>query len=209
MKSRSFAVGVAILIIIASVLVYYAYSFHPVDLSVSRDSGITGYFPEKFKLSTDGGNASYIVFRDSNNTVIHVQSYSAGYANLSTFMILYVYKLNQTVKGPYSSISFQVESFSMSVSYGNRTISIPTTTGIVGQSQAIKAGDFYRSVTVVQSKGFLTIVVRPNPQYLAQVPTGKAAFNLQMNLLKIPIIGYMPVPAGNMSFDYRSNLTFT
>lgn len=208
MKSKSFAFGIAVLVVLASVLVYYSLSFHPENLGVTDAHNFSGYSAEKYLVNANGNNASYMIFRSSNNSTISLKSYESGYSNLSTFMILYLYKLNQTTTSPYTGISFHIDNASMYFTANNGTRkNIPVTIGRVGQSQSIQKFDFLRTLTIVKSANFLTMILRPNPGYLAFPSHGKVDFVLSLHISKIDEIGFVPFSAGNMNLHYGVNLT--
>lgn len=210
MKSRTFAVGIALLVIFASAMVYYAESSHPLNLKLSSFSGPVGYNQENFTVDTSHGSASYIMIKDSNSTSISVGSYESGFGNLTSLMILYIYKTSQNVKNPYTDVSFQISNASMAMKDGNNTTeNIPVTIGRVGQNQVIKNYDFQNPLTVVKSKSFITLIVRPAPAYISPFRHEAVGFNLSLTLSKIAEIGLLPVSSGNQGVNYSLNFTIT
>lgn len=207
MKTRTFAVGIAILVVLASFMVYYATSAHPENIGISNVPDITGYAPDNFTISTHGSTASYIMFRDSNTTKINVNAYGESFANLSTFMILYLYKKGQNLSNPYTSLSFQINGASMYIAGNNSTReNIPVSMGKVGQYQQISNYDFYRTLTIVKSQKFLTMILRPSPLYFYAWEKQDVRFTLKLNITKVAGIGLMPFDEGNQQIVYSVNL---
>lgn len=210
MKPKTFAMGIALLLVFASVVVYYVDSYHPLNLKISTFNGSPGYFQENFSVNTPHGDALYTIVRDSNSTNMSVGSYASSYGNLSTFMMLYVYKLRQNPQNPYSGISFYLKNATMVIThYGSPANSLPLTIGRISQTQKIEIYDFQNPLTVIKSKAFITIILRPSPKFLTQFEKENVTVSLNMGLSKIAEIGLIPVSAGNMNITYTAHFSMS